>query len=91
MFGKLSTIVSYMKIWDVYIIKRFPSNKLSIWGMLLSYSMIAWFLNKCLINHRTRSLQKLRQMNKSEWVKCPITRFWSFNPAYINKQTCAKC
>lgn len=91
MFGKLSCIVSYMKIWDVYIVKRFPSNKLSIWGMILSYSIIAYMFNRIILNHRMNSLQRLRKMNRDDWKKCPISRFWSFNPAYVNKSTDCKC
>ncbi len=85
MFGKLSALVSYMKIWDVYIIKRFPSNKLSIWGMILSYSMIAYMINRSLISHRTNSLRRLRKNSSDESEQCPIHKFWSFNSAYINK------
>jgi len=79
-----------MKIWDVYVTKRFPSNKLSIWGMILSYSIFAWMLNICIVNHRMNSLQRLRKMNRDDWKKCPISRFWSFNPAYINKSSVIK-
>ncbi len=91
MFGKLSTIVSYQKIWDVYIIKRFPSNKLSIWGMILSYSLVTWMFYRCMLSHRIKSLRRLKQINKDDWQKCPISRFWSFNPAYINNCNVNKC
>lgn len=87
MFGKLAAITSYMKIWDVYLIKRFPSNKLSIWGMMLSYSLCAWFFTRVLLTHRTNSLRKMRT-NNYDCHKCPISKGWSFNPLYVKQDSC---
>jgi hypothetical protein len=83
MFGKLSAIANYQKIWDVYIVKRFPSNRISMWGMGFSYLVALWFAQRMLISHREKSLKRLRLQGKSSWMKCPISRFWCFNPTYV--------
>lgn len=37
MLGKLSSLVSYWKVLEVYLCKRFPSNKLPVFGMVFTY------------------------------------------------------
>ncbi len=44
MFGKLSPFLTYLKVFDVYIVKRFPSNKLPIIGMIFTYFAFYQFL-----------------------------------------------
>lgn len=83
MFGKISCFMSYMKIWDVYIVKRFPSNKLSLWGMGLSSAVLAWGLSRIVLSHRIRSLRKMRNKGKLTNPGCPITGGWSYNPKYV--------
>ena len=85
MFGKISAIVNYQKIWDVYIVKRFPSNRISVWGMAFSYSLAFWMMHRMLTLHRSNSLKRLRCMDKATWTKCPVSKYWSFNPNYIKK------
>jgi hypothetical protein len=37
MFGKLSSIVNYMKCLEVYTVKRYPSTKLPLIGLVTTY------------------------------------------------------
>lgn len=37
MFGKISILLTYPKVLDVYIVKRFPSNKLPMTGLVFAY------------------------------------------------------
>ncbi len=37
MFGKFSPFLTYLKVFDVYIVKRFPSNKLPMLGLIFTY------------------------------------------------------
>lgn len=83
MFGKISTLINYMKIWDVYIVKRFPSAKISLWGMGFSYLAIYFAMQRMILSHRYSSLKRNRTMKKQDWYKCPISRYWSFNPCYV--------
>lgn len=71
MFGKLAAISSYMKIWDVYLVKRFSSNKLSLWGMILSYSLCAWFASRMILIQRTERIKYIRE-NKMSVQKFPF-------------------
>lgn len=85
MFGKVSALVNYMKIWDVYIVKRFPSNRISLWGMGFSYFLLYWAMQRMILIHRENSLRRLRSVKKSVWTKCPISKYWCFNPNYVRK------
>jgi len=88
MFGKISAILNYMKIWDVYIIKRFPSNRISLWGMGFSYLVIFWAMKRFMLFRRENSLKNFRSIDKSKWSNSEIRKFRffkSFNPTYIHK------
>ena len=37
MLGKLSLFINYLKVFEVYIVKRFPSTKLPMIGMVFTY------------------------------------------------------
>ena len=37
MFGKISSVINYFKVFDVYIVKRFPTNKIPLAGLIATY------------------------------------------------------
>jgi len=71
MLGKLSSLVSYWKVLEVYTLKRFPSNKLPIFGMVFTYISLYYMLHKQVRDGKTTSMkrERLERENKScqEW------------------------
>jgi hypothetical protein len=55
MFGKLSVFVNYIRVFDVYIVKRFPSNKLPVAGLIMTYL----FAYQCLKTYSRDTFLKL--------------------------------
>jgi hypothetical protein len=72
MFGKISAIINYMKIWDVYLVKRFPSNRMSLWGNGFSYMIILSFIHTQRLIYKENSLKSLRSLSKKELTRCSI-------------------
>jgi hypothetical protein len=73
MFGKLSAFINYMKIWDVYLVKRFPSNRMSLWGVGLSYMIIYFTFQRMVLIGKEYSLKRSRSINRS-YIKNQLTR-----------------
>jgi hypothetical protein len=60
MLGKLSSFLSYFKVLEVYVIKRFPSNKAPLFGMIVTYMGVYFIFTRMWLNFQTRKLQMLR-------------------------------
>lgn len=71
MFGKLSSFVSYWKVLEVYTLKRFPSNKLPVFGMVFTYLSLYYFIHRQNRDNVTHMLklkrEKLENRSLSEW------------------------
>jgi hypothetical protein len=80
MFGKLTSALSWWKCLEVYTVKRYPGAKLPLWGMVGSYLALYYLLSRFALNHRTKSLKRLRE-NKQHMDPrlCPTPGYWSFN------------
>ncbi len=72
MFGKLSSFVSYWKVLEVYTLKRFPSNKLPVFGMVFTYLSLYYFVHRQYRDNVTHMLkqkrEKLENRTLSEWT-----------------------
>ncbi len=74
MFGKLSSLLSYWKVLEVYTLKRFPSNKLPVFGMVFTYLTLYYTLHKQIRDGRTSTLK-----HKREEIESRSLSQWSFN------------
>ncbi len=83
MFGKISSIVFYIKNFEVYLIKRFPSTKVSVSGMVVTYLAAFYLLSRWSLIHRTNNLRKIRENQNTNECDCPFPRLWSFNKNYV--------
>jgi len=82
MFGKISAILFYLKNFEVYLIKRFPSTKVSVTGMTFTYLTTLYLLNRWTLIHRTNYLRQIRQNQNTNECNCPFPGLWSFNKNY---------
>lgn len=76
MLGKLINFINYWKALEVYIIKRFPSNKIPVFGTVATYLGLYYLFNRWELTRRT---QILRQMRENSECK-------SWNWGYSNKR-----
>jgi hypothetical protein len=83
MFGKIAAIVSYLKNLEVYLIKRFPSTKVSVPGMMLTYLATFYLISRWSLIHRTNNLRSIRQNKNTNESNCPFPGLWSFNKNYV--------
>ncbi len=84
MFGKLSSLVSYWKVLEVYLLKRFPSNKLPIFGMTFTYLTIYLAYKQSSLYAATNGLRSARQAEEKL-----LESHWRFN---INRaSSCQQC
>jgi hypothetical protein len=73
MFGKISSILYYFKVFDVYIVKRFPTNKLPLAGLIATYFstylLIRIYFRDGLLNFpNTKALFiKKKEINTGKW------------------------
>jgi hypothetical protein len=56
MFGKLFGYLSYLQSLSVYQIKRYPTNKISIGGMILTYLSAYYLFTRLRLRQQTRKL-----------------------------------
>ncbi len=72
MLGKLSSLVSYWKVLEVYTLKRFPSNKLPMFGMVFTYLWLTYTFYATMRDNRTAQLklQRIKRESRSlqEWA-----------------------
>ncbi len=76
MLGKLSSLVSYWKVLEVYTLKRFPSNKLPLFGMVSTYLLIAYMFHSTIRDARLEQLRTKRTLSQEKKIK---DNQWSFN------------
>jgi hypothetical protein len=82
MFGKLASLVSYWKVLEVYTLKRFPSNKLPVFGMVFTYLSLSYILHRQFRDDKTRMLKRNRETLENKSLAD-----WSFN----DTQSCSSC
>ena len=64
MLGKLSSLLSYWKVLEVYVCKRFPSNKLPVFGMVFTYFAFAYLYSRF---RYTLHLSNCSQESNNNW------------------------
>jgi hypothetical protein len=64
MIGKLGSLLSYWKCLEVYTLKRFPSNKLPMFGMIFTYFGLFLMMKSLSLNVKTRELLKNRLVSE---------------------------
>ena len=74
MFGKLASLVSYWKVLEVYTLKRFPSNKLPLFGMVFTYLSLYYILHRQNRDSKTAMLKSQREVLENKSLAD-----WSFN------------
>ena len=74
MFGKLASLVSYWKVLEVYTLKRFPSNKLPLFGMVFTYLSLYYILYRQNRDSKTIMLKSQREVLENKSLAD-----WSFN------------
>jgi hypothetical protein len=82
MFGKLASLVSYWKVLEVYTLKRFPSNKLPVFGMVFTYLSLYYFIHRQYRDNKTLMLKQQREKLENRSLAD-----WSFN----NTKNCNSC
>jgi hypothetical protein len=82
MFGKLASVLAYFKALEVYVVKRYPTAKLPIWGMVFTYAGIYFLASRYILCHKTNRLRQLRLHETHNIGMCPFPGYWSFNRNY---------
>ena len=77
MFGKIAALISYTKNLEVYLIKRFPSTKIPVAGMMFTYLASFAILYRWALIHRTKNLRYIRenQRNTAEFYNQRIREY----------------
>jgi hypothetical protein len=65
MLGKLTTFVTYWKCLEVYIIKRFPSTKIPVMGMVVTYLTLYFMYRRWKLSNQIIALQHYRKDNEA--------------------------
>lgn len=60
MLGKTSSLISYIKNLEVYVIKRYPSNKLPMFGIIFTYLTAFYILNRMSLTMKINYLKNMR-------------------------------
>lgn len=87
MFGKIAALISYTKNLEVYLIKRFPSTKIPVAGMIFTYLATFYLINRWALMHRTSNLRYIRENQSTNECNCPVPGLWSFNKYYAYNPT----
>ena len=74
MLGKLSSLLSYWKVLEVYTLKRFPSNKVPLFGMVLTNFILVQFIYSYIQCFKIEELRNQRKILTDQKVKD-----WQFN------------
>ena len=74
MFGKLSILGNYLiTSLNIYVVRRYPSNKLPLFSMVFSYYILYRIANNQMNKKRAYYLQTLR--GNEDWGdSCPKAR-----------------
>lgn len=56
MLGKLFGYLSFLQSLSVYQIKRYPTNKISIGGMILTYLATYYFIERLVLRNQIKTL-----------------------------------
>ncbi len=67
MLGKFSSFVSYWKCLEVYLVKRFPSNKLPMFGMVFTYFTFFYFYSRFRSSREYLMNMKCLPGNENTW------------------------
>ncbi len=68
MLGRLSIMLTFMHSFRAYLIRRYPTNKLPLTGMIFSSSLVAFIAYRMWLNVR---IQKLRSERTG---RCPCKK-----------------
>jgi hypothetical protein len=74
MLGKISSLLSYWKVLEVYTLKRFPSSKLPLFGMVSTYLFLYYNFNSI---NRQNSISILKKEREALENRCLSE--WTFN------------
>ena len=60
MLGKFTTILSFVQSLKIYLIRRYPSNKLPLTGIIFSSYLLSFIAYRACLNGRIRKLRSER-------------------------------
>jgi hypothetical protein len=67
MFGKLSLFINYLKVFEVYTVKRFPTNKLPLAGLITAYFSMMMFIRTYSREFVVKDLYRCDKGKKGNW------------------------
>lgn len=74
MLGKISILTNFLNSFKIYFIRRYPTNKLPITGMIFSSIFVSYLSYRMCLNSRIKKLrtERLGELCSGKTKKCPF-------------------